>query len=768
MGSSQATQQPSGQIATAIEPGAASPGMPDPRAAPSPAPLLAPHLAGVDFASGIRAPWKKIRRTPAYTLGLVLAALVMILVPIVYLAIVAAVGWGVYLHTVNDWSIITASHLRGRAAIIPIAIYIAPIVAGGILVLILLKPILIPVRSRFESIPLEPFEEPTVYAFVELVCRLIGAPVPRRIDLDGSVNASASFRGGLLSIFRRGDLVLTIGTPLVAGMSLNQFAGVLAHEFGHFSQGAGMRASYLSATLGNWLIRASCYRDAWEEGLHAAAASGNGNAFLKLIAILVSIGSWISRIVIRILLWIAAVISSYMSRRMEFDADRHEVRFCGSREFETAFRRIVELQHAFGGAMTDVADYWKRDQLPDDMSALVAARARRPTPEVRALIDKEINDSTTGLFAWHPSTASRVRAARKLDEQGIYHLDLPATALFRDFASASKKASYALFKGMVGGRVFTTTFVPVGSLVAQTARHEDRIAGMAGYLGIEPPTWRPFFLPITTIEPSEDPRKSLERLKAARARIAELAPAARTQTDAYTRADQTLVKCEQAPAFFQSGLGKIPRSFELPAGSLMGISPLKDRATNELAGSAMVIDELFQHGAARACAALRILHTKGAQARIDDAQRLRERSAELVGVLAALREIYNDAKAIRIDLGRAQIAALALQKASLRDQAKGLLRPLSDTCRDGLDAIRRKVGGVMYPFENPGGRINLGERLIGATPAWREFEEIFTAASYLVERYPEDVRRITAELVEIAATVEKSLARPRAAQPADA
>jgi Zn-dependent protease with chaperone function len=36
-------------------------------------------------------------------------------------------------------------------------------------------------------------------------------------------------------------LVLVIGLPLAAGMSMRQVAGVLAHEFGHFAQGAGMR-----------------------------------------------------------------------------------------------------------------------------------------------------------------------------------------------------------------------------------------------------------------------------------------------------------------------------------------------------------------------------------------------------------------------------------------------------------------------------------------------------------------------------------------------
>ncbi len=53
------------------------------------------------------------------------------------------------------------------------------------------------------------------------------------------VNASAGLRRGLLSLFSH-DLVLTIGLPLVQGLSLREFTAVLAHEFGHFRQGGGM------------------------------------------------------------------------------------------------------------------------------------------------------------------------------------------------------------------------------------------------------------------------------------------------------------------------------------------------------------------------------------------------------------------------------------------------------------------------------------------------------------------------------------------------
>ena len=95
------------------------------------------------------------------------------------------------------------------------------------------------------------------------VCSSVGAPTPSRIEVDCEVNASARLASGPLTPSR--DLVLTIGLPLVTGLDLKQFAGVLAHEFGHFSQGAGMRLSYLIRSINMWFARVVYERDEWDE-----------------------------------------------------------------------------------------------------------------------------------------------------------------------------------------------------------------------------------------------------------------------------------------------------------------------------------------------------------------------------------------------------------------------------------------------------------------------------------------------------------------------
>src|SRR4029450_10901664 len=98
---------------------------------------------------------------------------------------------------------------------------------------------------------LTPQSDPVLFAFIARVCEQVKAPLPSRVDVDCRINASAHFRRGLWSLHSN-DLVLTIGLPLVAGLTMEEFAGVLAHEFGHFAQGAGMRVTDVGRERGNW------------------------------------------------------------------------------------------------------------------------------------------------------------------------------------------------------------------------------------------------------------------------------------------------------------------------------------------------------------------------------------------------------------------------------------------------------------------------------------------------------------------------------------
>ena len=168
------------------------------------------------------------------------------------------------------------------------------------------------------------------------------------------------------------DLVLTIGLPLAAGLNLRQLAGVLAHEFGHFSQGAAMRFSYIIKTVNAWFARVVYERDAWDERLERWSRSAPHYA-IQLILAVARFFVWLTRRILWLFLWTGHAISCFLSREMEYDADRHQCRLAGSETLKQVHDRLQLLGLAMHGAMQDLQKSWEERRLGDDMIALVMA-----------------------------------------------------------------------------------------------------------------------------------------------------------------------------------------------------------------------------------------------------------------------------------------------------------------------------------------------------------------------------------------------------------
>ncbi len=181
-----------------------------------------------------------------YLLGLILVALAMIALSLIYLTLVGGLGWLLYWHATENFDLLTppvgSSFLRRRRQLGYVLLYILPLLLGLVLLFFMLKPLLAPRRREFDGLPVRREEQPLLFAYVDKLSDILHTPRPRQIMLDCNVNASASFRRGIFSVLGN-DLTLRLGLPLVSGMSLRDFSGVLAHELGHFSQGLGMRIS---------------------------------------------------------------------------------------------------------------------------------------------------------------------------------------------------------------------------------------------------------------------------------------------------------------------------------------------------------------------------------------------------------------------------------------------------------------------------------------------------------------------------------------------
>jgi Zn-dependent protease with chaperone function len=388
-----------------------------------------------------------VRRTPGYVFGAACVAAAMLVLPVLYVGLIVLVVVLLYWHATTNYEV-----FRVFRVFLALIVYVGPLIIGIVLLGFMVKPLLAgPPRARSGRL-VRTDKESVLAVFVEEIARAVHAPEPRRIEVDCELNASAGFGRGLFSLFGH-NLTLTIGLPLVAGLNARQLAGVLAHEFGHFSQGAGMRLTYIVRSVNAWFSRIVFERDEWDVSL-AEWCKEEGWAGMIAWAVRACVVG--TRAILWVFMMAAHGVSCFMLRRMEYDADRSEARLVGVKTFEKTSRRMARLQAASEEAQEIVERCWIKDRFPEDYPALVIGLAAALSDGARRKIDDELEDAHTGLFDTHPSFTDRLANVEDEDEKGIIELDLPATALFRDLPKLTEAATLAHYRGMFGGGLQAT------------------------------------------------------------------------------------------------------------------------------------------------------------------------------------------------------------------------------------------------------------------------------------------------------------------------
>lgn len=423
---------------------------------------LSPRQRASQILSAFQGTIEPIELSSTYWLSAALVAAGMVVLPLVYVGLVGLVGYLIYYHATHD--LFWLGLVRGRAALYTALAYAAPIVAGLILLLFMIKPLFSRSAYGDRGRSLTRTSDPFLFAFVERVCQAIGAPQPVRIDVDCQVNASASFRRGMFSMMSD-DLVLTIGVPLVAGLTLDEFAGVLAHEFGHFTQRTGMRMTYLIRRINGWFARVVYERDVWDQRLIEITESLDIR--IGVVFYLAYLFVWLTRCILWVLMMIGHALAGMLLRQMEYDADRHEIRLVGSKVFESSLHQISKLDVAHSAVFNGLPGAHHIGMLPDDLPQMTLAAFSRIPQKVETRLNESLERDGTGLFDTHPSPRDRNARARQEDVPGVFHFDAPATVLFSAFPALRRNVTLDLYRAAFGRHFRSTDMQPVETILAR-------------------------------------------------------------------------------------------------------------------------------------------------------------------------------------------------------------------------------------------------------------------------------------------------------------
>ena len=617
------------------------------------------------------------RLSPAYRLGLVVVAMAMLLLPLVYLGLIVLAGLAVWWHlTANLWI------LEGRSGgFWKILAYLGPAVAGVVVVFFLVKPVLARPERRREPVPLDRDAEPVLFAFIEQICRQVRAPIPRRVQVDCQVNASAGFLPRPLGLLRR-DLVLTIGLPLVAGLSVRELGGVLAHEFGHFAQGGGMRLTALVRGINGWFGRVVYERDQWDEKLERWASGDGSDWRLTIVLLVARVSIWASRRVLTGLMIAGHAISCFMLRQMEYDADSYEAKFAGSAAFARTSTRMRELGLGTQLGYADLRESWLNRTLPSNLPVFLIARSGRLPDELLNQARARL-DETSGVFDTHPSDADRVRAAEALAAPGVLvGGDGPGTDLFRDFEGLSVAATRHHYEHDLGLSLETATLVEIDDAIRDSASRQENQQAVSLFLG-ERASWHRLFPVALTDVAALGPAEIQAILRASRDAMSVdsgLTAKYRLFESLETTRDQAVGAQEVLGAGFER---VIAEQFDLTDGTAEDALATEARAVEQQQALAPDLARFEEIAARRLACGVRLLGTEEASA--------------LAGALTALSGVQAHLVELR-RLTQAESQLLHNQAGSARPDLMGqCLTQIGRRIAGRLKQVRDGLGDVRCP-----------------------------------------------------------------------
>lgn len=363
----------------------------------------------------------------AQRLGTWLVLAVLLLMVVFYLAVLGGLAWLVYWLATSDFG----PHVPGSLVSIGMA-------AAALALLCLLRPAFMPSEKARETYALPADQQALLHGLVARVCEQVDAASPRTIETECGPRLAANGRGG----------TLTIGLALVAGLSVEQLAGLVAGHMAQHRGRAGTGAKSLIRAINDWLWR-SVYRedrfDRWVTRANLRPGFHAGRLLLPLRTF-----SLLARAVLWIPMFIGNTVAAGMVRSAELDADRCAARLVGAKTHAAALARLKIVHYAWEGILTELAFLYREQRLPDSLPHELAARLGEMNPELCATLLATVIVSEDIPFDSRPSDAERQAALTGEPASGVLNCPLPARTVLGDYPRLAREATWDYYSAAFG------------------------------------------------------------------------------------------------------------------------------------------------------------------------------------------------------------------------------------------------------------------------------------------------------------------------------
>lgn len=696
-----------------------------------------------------------------YRLGLILVAAAMVLLPLVYVALIALAGWALWWHATANHDAFAGNSLRFGL------FYAAPLVVGGIGFLFMFKPLLARRPEEEAAVVLREDEQPALFDFVRRLCACLQAPVPRQIDVHVDPSSTgASFHRGFLGLWRR-DMALRISLPLVEALSLRELAGTLAHELGHCRQGAAMRAGHVVVSINVWFASAVFVRDAWDNRL-SVAAQRSSLSLVRAVAMIAQIFVFLTRLLLFALMLLGWLISGFLSRQMELDADRYLVGVAGSRSLRDVLIKGHALFYAWQAVHEDLQRAWFDGRLADDLPALIAVQVLdfADSAEMQQEIQTAVLGAKASVFDTHPSPALRLLEAEREPIAGLPFPSVPASRLFSDFRALCQAATKTYYEQVLGAEFDKVRLIDTAIVVRERTEQYEADRTLYRYFQGQLLGHVEIFLPDGWLAPPADVEQTIRALRQARQAMHAELPKLSAALDAFEKAETQRCQAFTAQLLQAARIRFQPAELSLTSGDVAAIGRAQQAGWQAREQALVDLDGFVRQAETRLTTALCLLHADEVAGKLADPEAL-PRVARLGSVLGDLRTVWPHVQPLREHLFGLGLLMSRVQDHG-RNQAYWVeLKRVAAIVRDLMVKVHDAMVATPYPFEHASGAIQVSEYLAQEIPPADEAGDLAVAAEEMLAKLLALYFRATAQLSVTAERVEAALGLPRLPDPPD-
>jgi len=708
----------------------------------------------------------------AYRAAMFIVGILMCVLALVYFGIILGGLTGLYFycsHLFQHYTEIVDSFAdsKGNVHVLAFVIPIFPIVVVGIVLFFMLKPFLFFWGGKEERLELTREREPFLFQFLDKLCAYVGAVPPSRVFVNCDVNAAASLRHGIWSaIFGWDECDLTIGLPLVAGMNMNQFVGVVAHEFGHFTQGGGMRFGNIIRVITFWFLRVVYERDRLDRFIYTLSTTGH--IFNILFFMLVRLFVWTTRLILKGLMMLGFSVSGYLSRQMEFDADQFEARLIGSKRFRDSTRRLLGLTISNNKSAYDVNKMLQDELLVDNYPRLIAANAEIIDDLLKKWTDQFIDENKkTGWFSTHPSDADRIQHAEAIEAEGVLDLNCPATWLFNNFDAVSRDATWHFYTIEHKLDVKKSSLKNVNIVINELKEEASRSKTVSRY-------FQGLFcdriaesLSLQPLRAPENPAACKNEIKAIRNRMIQ-------KREALEKVNEELEKIQndfwqlQAITFLQNCKGNYSGIFEKEPPKRRYLDNVAEKNRLEFQKKDLLekTDPEYRLMAKRLEQALSLICLEPVTRRMENGEAMRYRAELLYPMGCRLAAMYQRISSLYQQRTLAVIVYLSGQKINQNRDALAKHNAALDTIRQdlaaGLKPICDELNEMQYPYDHAQGQVTLKTAIVltAYNGVDDDLSQLINTTEAIHDRLGSLLGRIYLELISTAEKVETTLGFP--------